>query len=237
MENTNEILLYCDRLRKDFGNSSAIFDFSIRIPSGRIVGLLGPNGSGKTTLIKMIAGLLIPTSGEIRVADYPIGEKSKALVSFLPDNGFFESWMTVDDCVKLFEDFYADFDKQRAYDMLSLLGLSLTSPYKTLSKGNKEKVQLIMCMARRARLYLLDEPIAGVDPAARDYILNTILTNFSRESTIIISTHLLADVEEVLDEFIFLRNGQAVAYNSVKLSQEQTGKSLNELFKEVFRCY
>lgn len=236
MDNNN-ILLACQNVTKSFGSSRAVCDFDIRIPSGKIVGLLGPNGSGKTTLIKMIAGLLLPTRGRILVDGAPIGEETKAVVSYLPDNGFFENWMTVNDCVALFEEFYTDFDKARTYEMLSLLGLKPNAPYKSLSKGNKEKVQLIMCMARRAKLYLLDEPIAGVDPAARDYILNTILTNFSRESTIIISTHLLADVEEVLDEFIFLREGRAVAYNSVSLSQEQTGKTLNELFKEVFRCY
>jgi len=236
-ENINDVLLYCENVSKSFKNTCAVSSFNIKIPSGRIVGLLGPNGSGKTTLIKMIAGLLVPSNGEIRIDGNPVGERSKALVSYLPDNGFFENWMTVGDCVNLFDEFYEDFDRKRASDMLSMLSIQPGASYKTLSKGNKEKVQLIMCMARRARLYLLDEPIAGVDPAAREYILNTILGNFSRDSTIIISTHLLSDVEDVLDEFIFLRNGYAVAYNSVKLSREQTGKSLNELFKEVFRCY
>ena len=233
----NNILIECKALTKKFGTFTAVNEFDIRIPSGKIVGILGPNGSGKTTLIKMLAGLLVPTSGSIWVGGHQIGENTKAIVSYLPDNGFFENWMTINDCMNLFEEFYADFDKNRALEMFSLLNLQPSAPYKTLSKGNKEKVQLIMCMARRAKLYLLDEPIAGVDPAARDYILNTILTNFSRESTIMISTHLLSDVEEVLDEFIFLKEGKAVAYNSVALSQEQTGKSLNDLFKEVFKCY
>ena len=233
----NNILIECKALTKKFGTFTAVNEFDIRIPSGKIVGILGPNGSGKTTLIKMLAGLLVPTSGSIWVGGHQIGENTKAIVSYLPDNGFFENWMTINDCMDLFEEFYADFDRNRALEMFSLLSLQPSAPYKTLSKGNKEKVQLIMCMARRAKLYLLDEPIAGVDPAARDYILNTILTNFSRESTIMISTHLLSDVEEVLDEFIFLKEGKAVAYNSVALSQEQTGKSLNDLFKEVFKCY
>ncbi len=230
-------ILECKDLTKRFGNVNAVSNFSLRFPEGKIIGILGPNGSGKTTLIKMIAGLLLPSSGSITVDGYPISAKTKSLVSYLPDTSFFANWMTVNDCFKLFSEFYSDFDMQRAEEMLGMLGIDKSLSYKSLSKGTKEKVQLISCLSRHARIYLLDEPIAGVDPAARDYILNTILGSFTKDSTVLISTHLLADVEQVLDEFVFIKNGVAIAYNSVQNSREETGKSLNELFKEVFRCY
>ncbi len=230
-------LIECAGLTKRFDSTTALNNLNIRLPHGKIIGLLGPNGSGKTTLIKLIAGLLIPTSGDILVEGEKIGEKTKAVVSYLPDKSYFSNWMKVSDCLNLFATFYSDFDMQKAHDMLSLLGISPETDYKALSKGNKEKVQLIVTMARRAKLYVLDEPIAGVDPAARDYILSTILNNYAEGSTILISTHLLADIEQILDEFIFLKNGSCVVYNSVENSRRETGKSLDEFFKEVFRCY
>ncbi len=230
-------LIECKALTKRFGSVYALRDLSIRLPHGKIIGLLGPNGSGKTTLIKLISGLLVPTSGEILIEGEAVGEHSKAIVSYLPDKSFFANWMKVSDCLNLFATFYDDFDIQKAKEMLSLLSITPDTDYKALSKGNKEKVQLIVTMARRAKLYVLDEPIAGVDPAARDYILSTILNNYADGSTILISTHLLSDVEQILDEFIFLKNGNCVAYNSVENSRNETGKSLDEFFKEVFRCY
>ncbi len=235
MERT--ILIECDHLTKKYDSTVALQNLTIKLPAGRIIGLLGPNGSGKTTLIKLMAGLILPSEGELRIGGRKIGAETKAMVSYLPDKSYFENWMKVSDCMELFKTFYKDFDNSRALDMLALLDISPETDYKALSKGNKEKVQLIMAMARRARLYVLDEPIAGVDPAARDYILSTVLKNYDEGATIIISTHLLADIEQILDEFMFLKNGVCVAYNSVENSRRQTGKSLDEFFREVFRCY
>ena len=230
-------LVECKALTKIYPqNKYAVNTLNLELPAGKIIGLLGPNGSGKTTFIKLITGLILPTSGSVYIDGHKPGAHTNGIVSYLPDKSYFENWMKISDCIELFSNFYTDFDVPRATAMLSLLGLSTDADYKTLSKGNKEKVQLIMAMARRAKLYVLDEPIAGVDPAAREYILNTILSNYSRESTIIISTHLLADIEQLLDEFIFLRNGVCVAYNSVENSRNETGKSLDELFREVFKC-
>lgn len=230
-------LIECRNLTKKFDSVCAVNNLNLCLPHGKIIGLLGPNGSGKTTLIKMLAGLIIPTDGSVFIDGKAPGAYTKSVISYLPDKSYFGNWMKVEDCINLFSTFYEDFDVNRANDMLALLDISPNSNYKSLSKGNKEKVQLIMAMARRAKLYVLDEPIAGVDPAAREYILSTILNNYSRESTILISTHLLADIEQVLDEFIFLRKGVCVAYNSVENSRNETGKSLDELFREVFRCY
>ena len=237
MENAYS-LVECNALTKIYNQTNyAVNTLSLKLPAGKIIGLLGPNGSGKTTFIKLITGLILPTRGSIFIDGHAPGAYTNGVVSYLPDKSYFENWMKIQDCIDLFSTFYADFDPTRAREMLALLGLSPTNDYKTLSKGNKEKVQLIMAMARNAKLYVLDEPIAGVDPAAREYILNTILSNYSRESTIIISTHLLADIEQILDEFIFLKNGVCVAYNSVENSRNETGKSLDELFREVFKCY
>ena len=231
MENTYS-LVECNALTKIYPpNTYAVNTLTLKLPAGKIIGLLGPNGSGKTTFI------ILPTNGSVYIDGKKPGAYTNSVVSYLPDKSYFENWMKIQDCIDLFSNFYTDFDPVRATEMLALLGLSPTNDYKTLSKGNKEKVQLIMAMARNAKLYVLDEPIAGVDPAAREYILNTILSNYSRESTIIISTHLLSDVEQILDEFIFLKNGVCVAYNSVENSRNETGKSLDELFKEVFKCY
>jgi len=229
-------ILECVHLTKTYSGMKALDNVTLSVPAGKIVGLLGPNGSGKTTLIKLIAGLLVPTMGEIYVDKNKPGEITKGLVSYLPERPYFTPGMKVSELLGFFSDFYSDFDRERAEKMLSDLGISLDAKMKTLSKGTKEKVQLVLVMSRRARLYLLDEPIAGVDPAARDYIMRTILTNYGEDSTIIISTHLITDIEKVLDEFIFINRGLIVRQGTVDDVRTEEGKSLDELFREVFRC-
>ena len=214
----------------------ALDGLDLALPQGKIIGLLGPNGSGKTTLIKLAAGLLTPTAGTITVCGEKIGTGSKALVSYLPDRTYFSRQQKIRELLDLFQDFYPDFDRVRAEQMLAALGISQEARLKTLSKGNQEKVQLVLVMSRRAKLYLLDEPIGGVDPAARDYILNTIITNYDPSATVVISTHLIADVERVLDEFVFLYQGKVVRRGIADETREETGKSLDELFREVFKC-
>ena len=204
---------------------------------GRIVGLLGPNGCGKSTLMKLVSGLLQADSGEILIAGEPVGENSKSLVSFLPERTYFNSNMKISELVSFFEDFYKDFDTQRAYKLLEDLLIDPGASLKSLSKGTKEKVQLILVMSRNAKLYLLDEPIAGVDPAAREYILSTIVSNYNPEATIIITTHLISDVEQILDDFVFLGfGGNILRTGNAEEARNESGKSLDELFKEVFRC-
>ena len=214
----------------------ALDGLDLALPQGKIIGLLGPNGSGKTTLIKLAAGLLTPTAGTITVCGEKIGTGSKALVSYLPDRTYFSRQQKIRELLDLFQDFYPDFDRVRAEQMLAALGISQEARLKTLSKGNQEKVQLVLVMSRRAKLYLLDEPIGGVDPAARDYILNAIITNYDPTATVVISTHLIADVERVLDEFVFLYQGKVVRRGIADETREETGKSLDELFREVFKC-
>lgn len=232
----SEITLECKNLTKSYGNHTALQNLNIALPAGKIIGLLGPNGSGKTTLIKLAAGLLTPTQGEILVCGTKPGPESKSLVSYLPERTYLPDWMTVQDALNFFVDFYSDFDYVRAVDMLESLQVPAKARIKTLSKGTKEKVQLVLVMSRRARLFLLDEPIGGVDPAARDYILNTILTNYNEDATVLISTHLIAYIERTLDEFIFLQNGQIVSYASTDSLREDLGKSIDTYFREVFRC-
>lgn len=232
----SEATLECKGLSKSFGTNTALHNLSISLPAGRIIGLLGPNGSGKTTLIKLACGLLTPTEGEIRVCGFEPGIESKTLVSYLPERTYLPDWMTVMECIRFFQDFYADFDYDRSISMLQALQVPANARMKTLSKGTREKVQLVLVMSRRARLYLLDEPIGGVDPAARDYILGTILKNYNEDSTVLISTHLIADVEKILDEFIFIQNGQLVSYASTDSLREDLGKSIDQYFREVFRC-
>lgn len=214
----------------------AVNNVSIKLPKGKIIGLLGPNGSGKTTLIKMINGLLQPTEGTIEINGVPVGVKTKSMVAYLPDRTYLSAGQKITDVLEMFEDFYSDFSKERALQMLSSLHIDPNAKLKTLSKGNKEKVQLILVMSRNADLYVLDEPIAGVDPAARDYILKTIIENHNPESTILISTHLIADIEQVLDEVIFIHNSQLVLYTSVNNIREKHGKSVDAYFREVFAC-
>ena len=232
----NETVLTAAGLTKRYHGNPALDNLTLELPKGRIIGLLGPNGSGKTTFIKLAAGLLTPNSGSIAVDGRPIGPETKALVSYLPDRPYFSKNMRVGQQLDFFQDFYADFDRNRAEEMLTALGISQNRRFKSLSKGNQEKVQLVLVMSRRAKLYLLDEPIGGVDPAARDYILNTIITNYDPEASVLISTHLIADVERVLDEFIFLHNGKIVRSGNADEVREETGKSLDQLFREVFQC-
>ncbi len=231
-------VLECINLTKAYKKHfNVLQNFNLTLPAGKIIGLLGPNGCGKSTLIKMIAGILQPTSGEIRVCGEPVGEKSCSMISYLPERTYFTPSMKVSDVVDYFDDFYEDFDKNRAIGLLTDLGIKLTSPLKTLSKGTKEKVQLILVMSRQAKLYLLDEPIAGVDPAAREYILSTIVSNYNPEATIIITTHLITDVEQVLDDFLFLGyGGQILMAGNAEEARNMSGKSLDAMFKEVFRC-
>ncbi len=229
-------VLHATGLTKRYHGDPALDSLNLDLPQGKIVGLLGPNGSGKTTFIKLAAGLLTPNAGSITIGGEPVGTATKALVSYLPDRPYFSKQRTVMEILDFFQDFYTDFDRTRAEEMLAALGISRKAKFKTLSKGNQEKVQLVLVMSRRAKLYLLDEPIGGVDPAARDYILNTIITNYDPEATVLISTHLIADVERVLDEFIFLYNGKVLRSGNADEVREETGKSLDELFREVFRC-
>lgn len=231
-------ILECKNLTKAYKKNVPVLDnFNLEIPAGRIVGLLGPNGCGKSTLIKLISGLLQPNGGEILVDGNPVGEKSKALISYLPERTYFNPSMKVDELVKYFAEFYADFDTERAYKLLADLSINPKAKLKTLSKGTKEKVQLILVMSRDAKLYLLDEPIAGVDPAAREYILSTIVSNYNPEASIIITTHLITDVEQVLDDFVFLSfGGKILKSGNAEETRNESGKSLDELFKEMFRC-
>ena len=214
----------------------AVNNISLILPRGKIIGLLGPNGSGKTTLIKMMNGLLAPTEGSIRIDGQPVGVETKAKVAYLPDRTYLSGNKKVSEILNFFCDFYGDFSRERAIDMLQSLGIEPGARMNTLSKGTKEKVQLILVMSRNADLYILDEPIAGVDPAARDYILRTIFSNYNPNSTVLISTHLIGDVEQVLDEVIFMRYGQLVLYTSVDNIRRQHGKSVDAYFREVFRC-
>ena len=214
----------------------ALDKVNLSLEGGRIVGLLGPNGSGKTTLLKLANGLIVPSEGEIRIGGYKPGPETKSLISYLPDAKYLPDWMKVVTLVKFFEDFYPDFDPRKAIGMLKSLGVRGDAPLKTLSKGNKEKVQLILAMSRKAKVYLLDEPIGGVDPAARDYILDTILRNYSEDALVVISTHLIADVERLLDEVVFLKEGHVAAHSTVDEIRETKGKSVDEYFREVFRC-
>lgn len=229
-------VLECAHLTKGYGARTALGDVSFAVPAGRVVGLLGPNGSGKTTLIKLAAGLLTPTAGSVRVLGMEPSARTKALLSYLPERPYFAPSMRVRECLAFFADFYGDFDPAMARDMLARLGVPADAPMASLSKGTKEKVQLVLVMARRAALYLLDEPIGGVDPATRDYILDTIISQYHRDSTILISTHLIADVEPVLDDFIFLQYGTMVVHAPVAFVREQGYASLDDYFRRAFRC-
>ncbi|MEA4892856.1 MAG: ABC transporter ATP-binding protein [Peptococcaceae bacterium] len=229
-------ILECRDLSKSFGSKEALSQVNFKLEPGRIAGLLGPNGSGKTTLLKLANGLLQPSQGQILINGLAPGKESKALVSYLPDKTYLNDWMRIHDLLRFFSDFYGDFDLNRAYDMLNSLELNEKDKLKTLSKGNKEKVQLILVMARKARLYLLDEPIGGVDPAARDYILKTILNNYSNDSSILISTHLIQDVEQIFDDVVFLKNGSVVLEGPVDDIRSEKEMSIDALFREVFKC-
>lgn len=229
-------VLECKGLTKRYGRTLALDDVSFTLEEGRIVGLLGPNGSGKTTFIKLCNGLLTPSSGELRICGYAPGKESKALVSYLPDRPYLPNWMDVTQALDMYEDFYADFDRKRALEMLAHLGIVEKQRIRQMSKGTKEKVQLILVMSRAAKLYLLDEPVGGVDPATRDYILKTIITNYEPQSTVVISTHLIADVEQALDQVIFIDHGRIVLQSDTDLIRAEKGMSVDALFREVFKC-
>ncbi len=229
-------LVECKCLKKSYGKKPVIHGMNLELEPGKIIGLLGPNGSGKTTLIKILAGILSRNGGEVTIDGRQIGVESKKIVSYLPERTYFSTAMKVKETIEFFEDFYEDFRRERAEQMLANLGIDLNSKIKQLSKGTREKLQLVLVMSREAKIYLLDEPMGGVDPAARDYILKTILTNYSENSSVIISTHLISDVEKVLDDVVFIKNGVIVLHESVDNIREKNGKSVDALFREVFAC-
>lgn len=232
---SNNILEF-HAVTKRYGKKTALSQIDLNVKKGKIVGLLGPNGSGKTTMLKLINGLLQPSSGEILIQGHSPSVGTKSIISYLPERTYLNEWMKIGHMLEFFQDFYEDFDIDKATDMLSAMGLEENENLKTLSKGNKEKVQLILVMSRKAELYLLDEPIGGVDPAARDFILNTILSNYNENSTLIISTHLISDIEKIFDDVILLKQGSLYRHDSVDLIREESGKSIDELFREVFKC-
>lgn len=229
-------ILECKNLTKSFGSKKALDNVNLSVARGRIVGLLGPNGSGKSTFIKVCNEILTPTSGEIFIGGSKPGVETKKIVSYLPEKTYLNDWMKVSEIIVFFRDFYSDFKPEKAYDMLKRLKISPNDRLKTMSKGTKEKVQLILVMSREAQLYLLDEPIGGVDPAARDYILDTILSNYDENATVILSTHLISDIEKILDDIIFLKDGQVVLTKTVDEIRDESGKSVDALFREVFKC-
>ncbi|MBO5609329.1 MAG: ABC transporter ATP-binding protein [Eubacterium sp.] len=223
-------------LNKSYGKKEIFKDFYLKIESGRIVGLLGPNGSGKTTLIKILAGILSYSGGEVEIDDKKVGSKTKDIVAYLPDRMYFNENQNVGEIIKIFKSFYKDFDAARAEEMLKSLEIDSNMQIKNMSKGTKEKVQLIMVMSRRAKLYLLDEPIAGVDPAARDYIIRTIISNYEKDASVLISTHLIQDVENILDDVIFIKEGQVISNKPADKLREERNMSIDEIFREEFRC-
>ncbi len=229
-------LLALSHVNKNYGSKKVLDDLSFTIGRGGVIGLLGPNGSGKTTTIKLIAGLLVPNSGEILINGMAPSPATAAMISYLPERNFLPLGEKVSYLIDYFADFYRDFDRRKAYEMLGRLGVSEKERLKNLSKGTREKVQLILVMSRRAELYILDEPLGGVDPAARDYILDTILSNYSENGSILISTHLISDVERVLDDVIFMADGRAAFCASVRSIHEKHGKTVDELFREVYKC-
>lgn len=229
-------LLEVKDLYKSYGSKEVLKGLNLEIDEGKIIGLLGPNASGKSTLIKLINGLLKPNSGEIKIGGFEPGVESKSIVSYLPERTYISDWMKVKDIVNLFNDFYEDFDLEKAYKLFSDLDISLDSKVKNLSKGTKEKVQLILVMSRHAKLYILDEPIAGVDPAARSYIIKTILNSFPQDSTLLIVTHLISDIEGICDEVAFINNGKIVLHENTDTIRNEKGVSVDALFREVFKC-
>jgi len=229
-------ILECKALSKNYGSVPALSGINLTIEPGRIVGLLGPNGSGKTTLLKLANGLLTPSSGELTIDGNSPGSQTHKIVSYLPERTCISTWMTVKQLLDFYCDFYADFRRDTAQEMLHRLNINEKQRIKQMSKGTREKVQLILVMSRQAKLYLLDEPIGGVDPATRDYILNTIIGNYNPEAAVVISTHLIADVEKVLDDVIFISQGRIMLQSSVDAIREEKGMSVDALFREVFKC-
>lgn len=231
-----DYVLECKNLTKKYLTKTALDGIDLQVPRGAIVGLLGPNGSGKTTLLKLAAGLLKPTEGKIKVCGLEPGAESKLISAYQPDRVYLNDWMTVENLVEMMADFYSNFNKDKAYNMLENLDIETQDKLKSLSKGTKEKVQLILTMSREVPLYMLDEPIGGVDPAARDYILNTIISNYSENATVIISTHLISDIEPVLNHVLFLKKGKIIRQGDVDDIREEKGMSIDQLFREEFRC-
>lgn len=230
-------LVEIHNLKKSYDKrKEALHDLTLTLPRGRIVGLLGPNGSGKTTLIKLLNGLLVPDGGEILIDGEKPGPSTKAKVSYLPERTYLENGATIRELLSFFQDFYEDFRTDRAKEMLAALRIEENARIRALSKGTREKVQLILVMSRDASLYILDEPIAGVDPAARDYILRTIITNYNENATVLISTHLITDIENILDEVVFMKEGRLLLQASVEEIREEKGKSVDAYFREVFAC-
>ena len=229
-------LLECKNLYKDYGLTKVLKNVNITIPKGRIVGLLGSNGSGKTTLIKLINDLITPTQGEVLINGEKPGVNSKKIISYLPERTYLSMDMKVNEIIEYFKDFYSDFDEKKAYTLLKKLNINPSDKLKTMSKGTKEKVQLVLVMSRKADLYILDEPIGGVDPAARDYILDTILSNFNKDASIIISTHLISDIERILDDVIFISKGEIVLYEEADKLRNKKKKSIDMIFREMFKC-
>ena len=229
-------LVECRALTKWYGKKAALNQVNLNLEPGKIIGLLGPNGSGKTTFIKICAGLLTPTDGMVTIKGMPIGPETKSCVAFLPERTYLNTWTKVKEIIDFFDDMYENFQKDVAFKMLADLGIDPEDKLKSMSKGTREKVQLILVMSRKADLYLLDEPMGGVDPAARDYILNTIIMNYNPEGSILISTHLISDVENILDDVIMIKQGNIVCHDSVDNIRSNYDKSLDHVFREVFRC-
>lgn len=229
-------LLECKHLCKSYGSKSVLKDINLTIPRGKIVGLLGRNGQGKTTLIKLINDLLTPTSGEVLVNGKHIGVESKEIISYLPERTYLDKTMTLNDVVKYFKEFYDNFDSKKAFKLFNDLDLDINQKLSSMSKGMQEKVQLVLVMSREADLYILDEPLGGVDPATRDYILDTILTNFNEGASIIISTHLISDIERILDEVIFIEKGRVVLSSSTDELRQKENASIDEIFRRSFKC-
>lgn len=229
-------VLECSQLCKRYGRVQALDGVDLTLEPGRIVGLLGPNGSGKSTLLKLACGLLTPSQGSVRVCGEKPGAGTNALISYLPERMAVPEWMSVKELLAFYADFYDDFQPEAARQMLDALGLASAKQIRQMSKGSREKVQLILTMSRQARLYLLDEPIGGVDPATRDYILSTIIAHYNPEASVVISTHLIADVEKILDEVVFLQEGRVLLHDEVDALREEKGKSMDALFREVFKC-
>lgn len=229
-------LLSLKAVSKKYGTKQALNNINLNIKSGKIVGLLGPNGGGKTTLIKIVVGILKQTDGVVTIDGVEPGDITKSYVAYLPDKDFLDENMSIGDTISMYADFYNDFSSKKAYELLEDLKVPFKSKIKTLSKGNREKLQLILVMSRDARLYVLDEPIAGVDPAARDYILKTIISNYNKNATVLISTHLIADVEGILDEAVFIRDGEILLHDLADNIRNEKGCSIDDYFREVFKC-
>ena len=229
-------VVVCNNLTKRYGKKTALQNINLNLESGRIIGLAGPNGSGTTTMIKLMQRMLVPTEGQVLIQGQEPGPETKAVVAYLPDRDFLPDWMKVSALLGLYQSYYADFDRAAAERMIASLGIDQNQTFKKLSKGTREKVQLILTMSRKAQVYLLDEPIAGVDPAARDYIIRTIISNYNPEAMVLISTHLIADIEAVLDEVIFLKEGRIVLHENADDLRTKVSMSVDEYFREVFRC-